>query len=1343
MATLVSAIAAPAYGAGGEDGTSDAAVIETDSAASDTTPYIPEIPTAAAAEIPETATELSVAGALEAGTYKLTDDINGELTIAKNTDVTIYLNSHNITNSDGNAITNEGTLTVIGTGEETISGIYGIASTASLTVKNCTVYGTGDYGISATKAGTVNIENCLVYAVTAGIYSIGSQSSRTSITSATLTATDSIFYGTGAYSTVTDENGDEQEIAIPNKGWGICNGGFNSTGTTALPCAANLTGCWVGGYAGGVNNAKDSTLTMTNCDRYVGFTDISGADGGSKQVVMNDYAQSLTISGGFDKVGGRITGGNMDISDVTGGKLIPSGGRTVTINNCVLDKIDCSNTMLYSPAAVTIKNTTLNSINYSVSGDTDSGTGTANVTLENVTAANNISLYGTTAAYNYVMTATIKNCEAAELNVLYNAGGTVEGGTYESVSFCNANSQSTTDKELTITDASIGTLYAGSSGDVCQPATVTVGSGTTVGELYIRGNNTTSTLETAVVLASGSTLNGYVVENKNAALVKPNITIESGAVLAVASYTTYYNGVKLESNLGDYCGEGNTLVAGDGTYTVGTATTGGDPTPEPAELTFHLAPKGTKAADDRLYIDVSTCDADGNYTPLEDEHKYKSDIDVTIRVYGKYSEIYRVKTDESGDRDSMFDLDYINVSGQFLLVPENYTVDTNAPETAASLPSAQETLKPIDPIISESEKYFNKTGNGCAYTYTAKLGDLANAAGTDVEITPRCKTWSADEIFGSGNCTAVTPVTEDGKKVYHISNAKQLNYISYLSLNYETFKDKKIVLDGDIDMSGVCPDTGCDETGYIPIGAYTRFQGEFDGAGHKITNFNYKRSGLLSQYSEEYTDRKHYANVAGIIGRTLNANIHDMNIDNCKITLTEGASVDSIYGGVLCGQSDNSTFSNINMTGCENEGAYFGGTLLGHTDGGVTITDCKISGCTFGRKWDDGGQFIGYSCGTTKLIRCDASSSTGGAVFIGTPNIGDHYLIDCTTQEVRETNGQLAPIINEIRDTITHDGNLKGRVFIEWTAAQEADLRGKTDMHEPQEAHTNEASKMPDLGDQYNDEVYAIADTYTYTYGDKMTSRCPKNYTTRRCYDANNNIISNMLEVVYYDHYIADDELRYQTSTNTDGSHNIRFISECHTLHWDYVGYRIWVVPTDTEINNFLENSVYLRSAGAVGAYENKLDQRVTNPETGADVTSRYVWHTLDGGQTTTVEHLHPDSYFFTKTITGIPNSEWSGLRLVVQPYIVRTAWADEAWNGVPNSEHKINNETTTKTVEVSDGSGGTKTVEQTVTDDTSFGAIYVITPSGGGTISPISQSSYSNGYGGTETAPIQSTAVE
>jgi hypothetical protein len=402
----------------------------------------------------------------------------------------------------------------------------------------------------------------------------------------------------------------------------------------------------------------------------------------------------------------------------------------------------------------------------------------------------------------------------------------------------------------------------------------------------------------------------------------------------------------------------------------------------------------------------------------------------------------------------------------------------------------------------------------------------------------------------------------------------------------------------------------------------------------------------------------------------------------------------ALYGGTICAQANNTLFENCTVQNSASDGAYFGAMLLGHTDGGVTIKNSLVTNCDFSRKWDDGGLFIGYSCGTTTLDGCTANDSTTGAVFIGTPNIGNHYLINCTTLNVKDVNGGMAPIILEIRDRITRDNNIKGRVFIEWTTdeAELADINAKTDMHDPDEKH-DEDNPMPSRPG-YNDDDYAVADVYTFTYADKMTSRCPKNYTTQKCYDKDGNVISNMLEVSYFDHYISENELKYQTADQGDGKHSLRLISECHTLVWDYVGYRVWVkTDNDQSIDDFIKETVYATNDKGTALYESGWDQRKTNVKTAnLNESSRFVWHTLyyNGIK---VEHDHADSYFFTRTITDIPDDVWNNATFVVQPYIIRVAESDEATNDVPNTSVKTNEEQD---------------------DDISFGAIYVINPSEG-----------------------------
>jgi hypothetical protein len=391
---------------------------------------------------------------LSSGVYKLTSDITGVISV--DDDVTLYLNGFNITASGTDyAINNEGSLTIIGTGVETIHS----ASSENSTVMN---------------AGSLTISNCTIY----------SEASEAVLNLGDLTASDCTIYALGT--AVAEEN-------VPKNGYGIVNGDEIEDGVQC-PGTAYLTNCKLGGYGAGVVNSAGSELTLVNCDRYMGFEDCVGNTGGNKLIVDNTAAGTLTVIGGFTEES-IVMGGDMTITNVVSGKLNVSGGRDVTIEKCVLDQI-------YNYNAVFSGNITITDaiVNDLVCIPLDGTAPVCNFT--NVVSSNSIYIRDG-------MSATITGCTAEKL-VVSSATAEVTDCTFSEVSYYNTTGVTSS---LTISgDTSIKTLNAGTTSMVGYSCELIINDNVSINELDILGSTQSGSKPVSIVI-NGGTINSFSVQN--------------------------------------------------------------------------------------------------------------------------------------------------------------------------------------------------------------------------------------------------------------------------------------------------------------------------------------------------------------------------------------------------------------------------------------------------------------------------------------------------------------------------------------------------------------------------------------------------------------------------------------------------------------------------------------------------------------------------------------------------------------------------------------------------------------------------------------------------------------
>ncbi len=221
-----------------------------------------------------------------------------------------------------------------------------------------------------------------------------------------------------------------------------------------------------------------------------------------------------------------------------------------------------------------------------------------------------------------------------------------------------------------------------------------------------------------------------------------------------------------------------------------------------------------------------------------------------------------------------------------------------ADDTGTGPYNVEETVN-ISATADTGYQFLNWTGD------TAGIADV-NSANTTITMPASNTTITANFTpdFAGGDGSAGNP--------YQIETAQHLN-------NIRNFIFDNFVLNNDIDLNGF--DHG-DGKGWMPIGTSgIPFQGEIDGAGHKILNMTINRSGM--------------ANV-GFLGyvRAPGNAVENIFFENADVTGLN-------HVGIVVGWSEDTDYNKIAVTGSVTGG------LTGQTVGSFSgyIKDGVISDC--------------------------------------------------------------------------------------------------------------------------------------------------------------------------------------------------------------------------------------------------------------------------------------------------------------------------------------------------------------------------------------------------------------
>ena len=278
--------------------------------------------------------------------------------------------------------------------------------------------------------------------------------------------------------------------------------------------------------------------------------------------------------------------------------------------------------------------------------------------------------------------------------------------------------------------------------------------------------------------------------------------------------------------------------------------------------------------------------------------------------------------------------------------------------------------------------------------------------------------------------------------VYQLATAEQLKLFSMIVNN--GMNDVKAVLAADIDMSEV--------EDFEPIGNTSYpFKGEFDGQGHKITNFGQyivedEETGT-GYYTLQFSTAKdsNGGGGEGFFGIISGATVKNFSIDGA-FEVTGGN-----YKGTI-GQAWKSTISNVHSAmniAISASSCHHCGGLIGSSEGGSgsTITNCSFSGTlTIAEgSTDNFGGILGYSggdavknCANYGTINYTSSGCAAGGVvgYINNTttsiqnclNVGS---VHCTTSDSPKYGGAIVGRIknNWGSDVIVNNYWLEGSAY--------------------------------------------------------------------------------------------------------------------------------------------------------------------------------------------------------------------------------------------------------------------------------------------------------------------------
>ena len=274
------------------------------------------------------------------------------------------------------------------------------------------------------------------------------------------------------------------------------------------------------------------------------------------------------------------------------------------------------------------------------------------------------------------------------------------------------------------------------------------------------------------------------------------------------------------------------------------------------------------------------------------------------------------------------------------------------------------------------------------------LGDDVTYSNTESGVIP-------DHQYVDGICTACGNIETDADGYLKIINAQTLVKFSTLVNAGQTNIKARVY--ADIDMAS---------TTYTPAGNTANlFVGEFDGQGHKFSNFVYSGGD--------------YSGLFGVIGG--GAVIKNFVLDNTC----------SISGGYYCGIIGGTNGGgNVYLTNLGNEGPVTGGRntsgIIGVDMGGAAtlyITNCYVTGAIKGA--DQSATICSWSNGSSIVKNCWSIATLEGIYGDGSFTRGSTSVVNC--YEINSVGQQ--PNVNKVTAEEVANGSLCAKLAEGWYQA--------------------------------------------------------------------------------------------------------------------------------------------------------------------------------------------------------------------------------------------------------------------------------------------------------------------
>ena len=213
-------------------------------------------------------------------------------------------------------------------------------------------------------------------------------------------------------------------------------------------------------------------------------------------------------------------------------------------------------------------------------------------------------------------------------------------------------------------------------------------------------------------------------------------------------------------------------------------------------------------------------------------------------------------------------------------------------------------------------------------------GNLLTSTTTyNVTIDPVFET--PDNNYSLWDGVTTTAPTADPNGVYHITSAAEFMYlVNSSSQAWGNYYTKSYVLEADIDLNGSTINGFGNES--------SAFAGKFDGNGHTVSNYTINREG-----------KSFFAGLFNYCGISSEGYIKNLTVKNA--TVIGDAQVGSIVGG----SNDGFVVDNCKAIGCTVSGFEQVGGVVGYQVGGQVI-NCRAENCFI--SYSEAAQYQDQNC---------------------------------------------------------------------------------------------------------------------------------------------------------------------------------------------------------------------------------------------------------------------------------------------------------------------------------------------------------------------------------------------